>query len=203
MEEKVIILRMERWIGKVAVVTGASSGIGRAIAVDLVKAGINVVALARRKDRLDEIKNEVSKESSAKLYPIKCDVTSEKEIKETFEWIEKNLGGVDILVNNAGILRGINLVDKDNTKEVRDTIDTNLLGPILCTREAFQSMKQKGVDGHVILINSILGHKVPYLVGQLSSFNIYPPTKYAITAVTEILRQEFQSLQTKIKITVS
>jgi len=192
---------MERWVDKVAVVTGASSGIGRAIALDLVNVGINVVALARRKDRLDELQAKVSKETSAKLYPIKCDVTVEEEIKNTFEWIEKHLGGVDILVNNAGILRAINLMDENNTTALKEVLNTNVLGVVLCTREAFQSMKRRGVNGHVLIINSILGYKVPYLIDKFGSFNIYPATKYALTAMTEVFRQEFQNMQTKIKIT--
>lgn len=195
---------MERWIGKVAVVTGASSGIGRAIAIDLAKAGVNVVALARRKDRLDDLQEEISQDGkSAKLYPLKCDVMCEEEIKNAFEWIEKNLGGVDILVNNAGTLRSVNLVDENNTNAIKEVLDTNVLGVVLCTREAFQSMKRRGVNGHVVIINSILGYKVPYVIDKFGSFNIYPATKHALTAMTEVFRQEFQHLQTKVKITVN
>jgi len=192
---------MDRWAGKVAVVTGASSGIGAAIAVDLVNAGVNVVALARRKERLEELKGKVSKTTKAKLYPIKCDVSIEQEVKDAFAWVESNLGGVDILVNNAGITRRTNLVDSDNTKLIKEVIDTNVLGVVLCTREAFQSMKRRNVNGHVVLINSIAGHSVPFFAGKLPSMNIYPATKHAVTALTEVLRQEFQSLDTKIKIT--
>lgn len=117
--------------------------------------------------------------------------------------MERNLGGVDVLVNNAGIINQVNLVDEDNSDSIRSTIDTNLMGPVLCTREAFHSMRKRGVDGHIFMMNSTLGHKVFYLVGQMASSNIYPPTKYGITAMTEVLRQEFQLFGTKIKITVT
>lgn len=194
---------MDRWFGKVAVVTGASSGIGAAIAIDLVNAGMKVVGLARRVELVAELKNCIAKESKGKLFPLKCDVTNETEVRSIFKWIEENLGGVDVMINNAGILRKVNLVDLDNTNAIREIVDTNIMGYVYCTREAFHSMKKRNVSGHIILMNSIAGHKVIYSVGSLPSFNIYTPTKYAITAMTEILRQELIAMGTKIKITVN
>lgn len=194
---------MDRWANKTAVVTGASSGIGAAIVVDLVKAGMNVVGLARRVERVNELQQHIPSHSKGKLYAIRCDITKESEIKSAFKWVEQNVGGVDVLVNNAGIMNQVNLVDENNTDAIRSTIDTNLMGPVLCTREAFHSMRKRGVDGHILMINSTLGHNVFYLVGQTASTNIYPPTKFGITAMTEVLRQEFQAFGTKIKITVA
>lgn len=69
------------------------------------------------------------------------------------------------------------------------------------TREAFQSMKSRNFDGHIIIINSIIGHKVPNNPAG-SSYNMYAPSKYAVTSMTEVLRQEFQIEKTGIKITV-
>lgn len=194
---------MERWIGKTAVVTGASSGIGAAIVIDLLKAGVNVVGLARRLERVESIQQKIPPLAKGKLYPIKCDLTQESEIKNAFNWVEDNLGGTDILINNAGIIRTMNLLDADNTQDLRDTIDTNILAVVLCTREAFHSMRSRSVDGHIIHINSQAGHKIPYFVGLYPSFNIYPSTKYAVTAMTEVMRQELQVFDTKIKVTVS
>lgn len=194
---------MERWIEKTAVVTGASSGIGAAIVLDLVKAGVNVVGLARRKERIDALRDKIPATASGKLYAIKCDLTQETDIKNSFNWIEANLGGIDILINNAGIIKTMNLLDPQNTDNLRETIDTNVLGVVLCSREAFQSMKKRNVNGHIIHINSCAGHKIPYFVGLYPSFNIYPSTKFAVTAMTEVMRQELQSFDTKIKVTVS
>jgi len=192
---------MDRWYGKVAVVTGASSGIGAAIAVDLVKAGLTVVGLARRQERVEQLREVVPSTATGKLFAIKCDVTQESDIKNSFAWVTKNFGGVDILINNAGTIKTINLVDEDNTAALRETIDTNILAVALCTREAFQSMKNRGVDGHIVLINSLTGHYIPYFVGLYPSFNMYAATKHAVTAMTEVLRQEFQSFNTRVKIT--
>lgn len=194
---------MDRWIEKTAVVTGASSGIGAAICVDLIKAGVNVVGLARRKERIEALKEKIPASATGKLYAIKCDLTQESDIKSAFNWIEGNLGGTDILVNNAGIIKTMNLLDAENTTNLRETIDTNILAVAICSREAFQSMKKRGINGHIIHINSGAGHKIPYFVGLYPSFNIYPSTKFAVTAMTEVMRQELQSFGTKIKVTVS
>jgi len=191
---------MERWIGKVAVVTGASAGIGAQIAIDLANAGMIVVGLARRAERVEELKSKISTTSTGALHAFKCDVTSEDDIKKAFSWTIENFGGVDVLVNNAGIGRNCKLIDKDNTAFIKEVIDTNVIGVVLCTREAFQSMKSRNFDGHIIIINSIAGHSVSYIPGW-PSFNIYAPSKYAVTAMTEVLRQEFQREKTGVKIT--
>lgn len=193
---------MDRWTNKVAVVTGASCGIGAAIAVDLAKSGMIVVGLARRKERVDELIAKLPKSIKGSLHSFKCDVQQENEVVEAFSWIVSKFGGVDVLINNAGIVREAKLLGKDDTQAIRDTIATNIMGVVLCTREAYASMKTRGVDGHIVLINSIAGHKVPRAPG-MPSLNIYAPTKHAVTAMTEVLRQELQSEGTKIKVTVS
>lgn len=194
---------MERWSNKVAVVTGASSGIGASILVALANAGVKVVGLARRKDNIEALKSKVKSAFQKNVFAIKCDVGDEANVKSAFEWVDTHLGGVDILINNAGCIRITNIVDLDNTQKLRDVFDTNIWGTMFCVRESFQSMKKRNVAGHVVLMNSVLGHGIPYFVGSLPSFNVYPPAKHAITAMTEVLRQEFQALGTKIKITVN
>lgn len=188
---------MERWVGKVAVVTGSSAGIGAAIVVDLANAGMIVVGLARRAERVEALKSQ----TKGTIHAMQCDVTSEADITKTFKWIVENLGGVDVLINNAGILRNGNLTAAGNTAVIKEVLDTNVLGVVLCTREAFQSMKSRNVDGHIIIINSVAGHYVPNLPGM--ALNIYSPSKHALTAMTEVLRQEFLREGTKVKITVS
>ncbi|KAJ6637277.1 Farnesol dehydrogenase [Pseudolycoriella hygida] len=187
---------MERWVGKVAVVTGASAGIGAQIVLDLADAGLIVVGLARRLERVETLKSK----SKGKIHALQCDVTNEADILKAFKWIIDNLGGVDVLVNNAGILRGGNLIDPGNTALIKEVLDTNVMGVVQCTREAFQSMKSRNVDGHIIIINSVAGHQVPNMPG-MGSLNIYSPSKHAVTAMTEVLRQEFQKIGTRVKIT--
>ena len=93
---------MERWIGKVAMVTGASAGIGEAITKAFVGAGLKVVGMARRVELVEELANNL-KSAKGKLHPIKCDLRNEQDIINAFEWTNRELGGVDILVNNAGV----------------------------------------------------------------------------------------------------
>lgn len=195
---------MNQWNNKVAVVTGASSGIGAAIVIDLLKSGMIVVGLARRKEKVEELAKDAPSTSTGKLHALKCDVSIEADVKNAFEWIDKNLGGCDVLINNAGVLHFFHLTDSNNTEMLQQTINTNLLGAAYCAREAYQSMKRRNFDGHIILMNSVGGHNVPFFLSsnRTAYLNAYHSTKYGLTAMVEVLRQEFQHFGAKIKISV-
>jgi NADP+-dependent farnesol dehydrogenase len=186
---------MERWSGRVAVVTGASSGIGAAIAAELTKKGLKVVGLARRVERMEELSKSLES-AIGKLYAIKCDIGKESDVVSAFKWVKDNLGGVDILINNAAVGTNTSLTG-GSTEEIKKMLDINVLALSVCTIQAFQSMKERGVDdGHIIHINSILGHTPP---GDFLA--IYGATKHAVTALTEGLRREIIKLQSKIRVT--
>lgn len=93
---------MDKWKGKIAVVTGASAGIGAAIVEALAKSGLIVVGLARRPQMIEENVKSFP-ENYGKIYARSCDISNLESIREAFKWIEENLGTVNILVNNAGI----------------------------------------------------------------------------------------------------
>lgn len=97
-------MNMDRWAGRVAVVTGASSGIGAAICTELVKCGMIVCGLARRKDKVEQLRLSLFG-AEGQLNAVECDITSEESVKRAYQWIEKTLGGIDLLINNAGIVR--------------------------------------------------------------------------------------------------
>ncbi|XP_068987834.1 farnesol dehydrogenase-like [Bombus flavifrons] len=99
---------MNRWIGKVALVTGSSGGIGLAISKALASHGIKVVGLARRINKLHEAAAEIGRD---KFFPIECDVTNEEDILKVFKWIDEKFGRLDILVNNAGVLISTPIVE--------------------------------------------------------------------------------------------
>ncbi|XP_065082199.1 farnesol dehydrogenase-like [Ochlerotatus camptorhynchus] len=188
---------MDRWTGKVAIVTGASSGIGAAIAKDLVKAGMVVVGLARRVERVEALKSDLPDSIRSQLHAVKCDISKEEDILQTFKWVEEKLGGVDVLINNAGVARQMYLLEKGNTQKLREVMDTNVMGLVMCSREAYQSMKNRSVDGHIVHINSVAGHKVV----DFPQLNIYSASKYAVTAITETMKNELRNAGTKIKVT--
>lgn len=95
---------MERWSGRVAVVTGASSGIGQGICTALVKAGMIVCGLTRRKDKVEQLRLSLFG-AEGQLNAVECDITNEDSVKRAYQWIEKTLGGIDLLINNAGAVR--------------------------------------------------------------------------------------------------
>ncbi|KAF2901342.1 hypothetical protein ILUMI_04848 [Ignelater luminosus] len=188
-------LSMNRWKGKVAIVTGASAGIGAAIATKLVESGVIVVGLARGKEKLDEFAKTLENKNG-KFYSFKTDVSKEQDILDAFRWVKESLGPVHILINNAGLRRKTNLID-GNTNMWKEIMDTNVLGLCIATREAIKDMRANKVDGHIVHMNSVGGHKIvkiPYL-------SVYPASKHAVTALTETLRQELNSINSKIKIT--
>lgn len=94
------IFKMDKWKGKIAVVTGASVGIGEAIVKDLANKGITVIGLARRPEKIEEYAKELSE---GQIFSYKCDVSDLESIKSAFHWIEEKFGVINILINNAGI----------------------------------------------------------------------------------------------------
>lgn len=97
-------MNMERWAGRVAVVTGASSGIGQAICTELVKHGMIVCGLTRRVDKVEQLRLTLFG-SEGQLNAVDCDITNEESVKRAYTWIEKTKGGIDLLINNAGVVR--------------------------------------------------------------------------------------------------
>ncbi|KAJ0172987.1 hypothetical protein K1T71_011163 [Dendrolimus kikuchii] len=190
---------MDRWSEKIAVVTGASAGIGAAISVALADAGLTVVGLARRANLIDNLKSSVKGKGT--IHSRMCDVSKLEEVAATFKWIEATLGPVQILVNNAGVIFNGNSSDLGRRtvtdEQIMTTIDVNYKGPIFCTRHAISSIRKNGTDGHIININSIAGHYIPFS----PMFNVYPSTKHAITGFTQTLLNEIADTNNNIKVT--
>lgn len=186
---------MDRWIGKVAVVTGSSAGIGADICKELVKIGVNVVGFARRSEQTEELAKELEGETG-KLYAMKVDMTQEDDIVQGFKWVDEHVGPVAILINNAGVLRNTSLMDGD-VKLWREVVDTNVIGLSIATKEAVRSMQSYEFDGHIIHINSLAGHSV----FNIPNLSMYSPSKFAVTALAQQIRYEILASGRKIKIT--
>ncbi|XP_046395242.1 farnesol dehydrogenase-like [Ischnura elegans] len=187
---------MDRWIGKIAVVTGASSGIGAAIAKQLVKNGMIVVGMARREEKIKDIAETLAEKG--KLYAVKADVSQEKDVVEAFQWVKNNLKTVNVLINCAGIGRYYPLTGEGKAEHLQQLLNVNALGLTNCTTQALKLMKETGVDdGHIIHLNSVVGHNILTFTGHY----IHTAIKHGVTVLTEGLRRELVLEKSKIKVT--
>jgi NADP-dependent 3-hydroxy acid dehydrogenase YdfG len=175
-----------------ALVTGASAGIGRAIARDLAAAGLRVAFCARREERLEALAAEI-REAGGTALPIVCDLRDERAISEMFETIDEEFGNLDVVVNNAGLGRNTPLVGGD--PEVwRMTWEVNVHALLVCTSLAVERMEARGFAGHVVHISSMSAHRVPEGSG------IYSATKFAVRSLTEGLRQELRARDSRVRV---
>ncbi|KAG5670238.1 hypothetical protein PVAND_000515 [Polypedilum vanderplanki] len=193
-------MTISRWSGRIAVVTGASAGIGAATAIELAKNDLITIGLARRVEKVEELKSNLPNDKQRNLHAIKCDVSIEAEVIRAFAEIEKRFGGVDVLINNAGIVPQTSLTNINNSDNVRQVIDTNVMGVVFCTREAVKMMRERKSEGHIIHINSIAGHYMSYH-SESTTMGIYYASKYAVTALAEQHRHEFIKEKLNIKVT--
>src|SRR5687767_3253613 len=169
---------------RVALVTGASSGIGAAVARALAQADMRVALLARRVDRLRALAEDIRRERpAADLLVLPCDLRREEDILAAFAVVRGQWGGVDVMVNNAGLGRDAPLVD-GVTEAWREMLDVNVLALAICTREAVADMRRRGDRGHVVHVSSMAAHRVP------GGSGIYSATKFAVRSLTEGLRKE-------------
>ncbi|RXG54261.1 Dehydrogenase/reductase SDR family member 11 [Armadillidium vulgare] len=154
---------MERWVGRVALVTGASSGIGAALCESLVRSGMKVVGIARGVEHIKE-----------------------EDIRNVFDTIKKELGGVDICINNAGLTNGKGILNS-TVEELHEVSNVNVIALCLCSQLTILSMRERGVDdGHAVLPRGT---------------KFYAATKFAVRAITEGLRQEMREAKSHIRIT--
>lgn len=188
---------MERWSGRVALVTGGSAGIGAAVVRRLVGHGLKVVACGRRVDKIQEIEDEMKKSGAAgELCPVHCDLRRESDIQDMFQLIRNKYGRLDVCVNNAGLVWQQDRLSEGDIKEWREMLDVNVLALCICTKESIKLMREVGIDdGQIIHMNSMGGHRVPSM--QVS---FYSATKFAVTALTEGLRRELAENKSHIRI---
>jgi NADP-dependent 3-hydroxy acid dehydrogenase YdfG len=176
---------------KVAIITGASSGIGFATALALSKAGAKVAIGARRTDMLSVLEKKI-KENGGEVYSQKLDVTKKNECNSFVDNVIKKWGTVDILVNNAGLMP-LSFFKKLKIDEWDQMIDVNIKGVLYCTGAVVTHMLEKK-SGHIINISSVAG-RIVFPAGS-----VYCATKHAITAFSEGLRQEL-SVRKNIRVT--
>ena len=161
---------------KNVLVTGASSGIGRACAEAFAARGCRLLLAARRKDRLDELASVLHDNHGTDVLTASLDVRDRGAVEDWVGGLSGDWLGIDILVNNAGLSRGIDPLHEGDISDWEEMIDTNVKGLLYVTRAVLPGMVDRG-HGHVINIGSIAGHEV-YPGG-----NVYCATKHAVTAL--------------------
>ena len=145
---------MTRLKGKVALVTGGGSGIGRAIALGFAREGARVAVLGRRREPLDGVVLEMQ-QNGAEGKAVVCDVTRAESVRKAVEDVERTFGRVDVLVNNAGIL-SVTTVESISDEEWDRVIETNLKAPFLLSRAVLPAFRRAG-GGAIVNIASVLG----------------------------------------------
>ncbi|XP_072041106.1 dehydrogenase/reductase SDR family member 11-like [Amphiura filiformis] len=218
----------DHWDGRVALVTGASAGIGAAIVKRFAQLGLKVIGCARNIDKI-KVQNRrlvMNYRSPTRLVPSMplnvmyhkrnksclCSKKSKRYMAELMfvclfvclngrsvwrhAWVLMGPGS-NVCVNNAGVNHATSIID-GKTEDWKHIFDVNVLGLSICTREAVKSMRERNVDdGHIIHINSLSGHRVV----PASVIHVYSASKYAVTALTEGLRQELREIKSHIRVT--
>jgi len=164
---------------KVAVVTGAGSGIGKAVAVALAHAGYSVVLAGRRTERLDAIVSELARSASARALAVATDVANPDSVAALFRQTAAAFGRLDLLFNNAGISAPGVPLEELTVDQWRAVVDTNLSGAFYCTQQAIRMMKRQTPRGGRIINNGSISAHVPRPRSAP-----YTATKHAITGLT-------------------
>lgn len=177
--------------GKVAVITGAGRGIGRAVALRFAADGAKVVLAARTSDQIDGVVGEISELAGVAL-AVPTDVSSESDVKNLFEQAESRFGPVDILVNNAGamILRSIAETSLDEWNQV---MSANLLGAFLCSRAVLPSMMRRKT-GRIINVGSMAGRR------GYPEQGVYCASKHGLYGLSKVLSIEGQPYGIRVNV---
>ena len=176
----------------VAVITGASSGIGHAVASRLATQGYRLCLTARREGRLEALAATLSE--TADVILVTADMRQDADIDHIFQRVSEKWGRLDVLINSAGLGRNAPLLDGP-ASGWREMFDVNVIGLSIATQQAVALMRQSGDSGQVIHISSMSGHRVPSGTGAM-----YSATKYAVRALTEGLRRELRQMGSGIRV---
>ncbi|HUT77754.1 MAG TPA: SDR family NAD(P)-dependent oxidoreductase [Polyangia bacterium] len=178
--------------GKVVLVTGASSGIGRSVARMLSGAGVKIGLLARRMERLAALELELAGRGGEVLCLV-ADLLDEEQALFALRALERRFGGIDVLVNSAG-LGHVAPLRSGTTLKLREMLEVNVLALSVLTREVVRSLEARGAAGHIVHVSSMSAYRVQGEAGM------YAATKHAVRALTEGLRQELRAAGSPIRV---
>ncbi len=179
-------------MNKRAIITGATSGIGKAIALKFAENGYHLIITGRRGERLKELKNHIVAVHDTDVLDLCFDVRNKDEVFENLSSLKTPWDNIDVLVNNAGLAAGMSKIHEGVTDDWERMIDTNLKGLLYVSRAVMPLMVSRN-SGHIINIGSIAGKEV-YPNG-----NVYCATKHAVDAITKAMRTD--ALEHNIRVT--
>jgi len=175
---------------KTALITGATSGIGRASAKKMISLGYNIIITGRRNELLQSLKSEFSTYNNV-IYTLNFDIRNHAETIKAYESLPLEWKNIDVLINNAGLAAGADPIDKGDWNDWERMIDTNVKGLLKMSQLIIPQMIERK-KGHIINIGSIAGHEV------YSNGNVYCASKHAVNAITKGMRIDL--LQYGIKV---
>jgi len=168
-------------MNKTILVTGATSGFGKAIATRFAKEGYTVCIAARRENRLADLQQQLESAYGVRVIPLAFDIRERKQVEAAISALKTQVEAIDILVNNAGLASGLSTIDEGDLDDWEVMIDTNLKGLLYMTRQVAPMMRAQA-SGHIINIGSTAGKQV-YRNG-----NVYCATKFAVDALNQAMR---------------
>lgn len=183
---------MRKFKNKIVLITGATSGIGKACAIEFAKLGARLLLIARRNDRLIKLAKELTIKYHTVVKTIQLDVRKYADVRNKYQELDDEWKTVDIIINNAGLARGLSKIFEGDVEHWEEMIDTNMKGLLYITRTFLPNMVERET-GHIINIGSTAGHET-YAFG-----NVYAATKFAVRALTQSIRLDV--LDKGIKVT--
>ncbi|HPD96489.1 MAG: SDR family NAD(P)-dependent oxidoreductase [Bacteroidales bacterium] len=177
---------------RIALITGATSGIGRATALKLAQGDFNLIVTGRRKDRLEELKKEIEVKYKKDVHILNFDIRSNEQVEKAIDSLPERWRKIDVLVNNAGLAVGLNHIQDGVIDDWERMIDTNVKGVLYITRKVAPLMVERE-SGHIVNIGSIAG------VSVYENGNVYCATKHAMHALSQGMREDM--LKHNIKVT--
>ena len=177
-------------MNKIALITGATSGIGRATAIKLAEAGYSVIITGRRRNLLTDLEKTI--QPVGKVFALCFDVRKREEVDLAIDSLPEEWKKIEVLINNAGLAAGLSSIQNGDIEDWETMIDTNVKGLLYVTRKVVPFMISRK-KGHIVNIGSIAGKEV-YPLG-----NVYCATKYAVDALTKAMRIDL--LKRHIKVT--
>lgn len=190
-EEKEKLKQQRPGSGKTVMVTGATSGIGRATAAIFAQNGFRVIITGRRSDRLDAIEKDLQEEFQTDVHSLNFDVRNVEEVKNAVDELPEDWKNIDILINNAGKAKGLDPIHEGSLEHWEEMIDTNLKGLLYLTRAISPAMVERR-EGQIINVCSTAGKEV-YPRG-----NVYCATKHAVDALTKAMRLDLHSYNIRV-----